>query len=806
MPDTILTTKLFVPLAPAGLVARPRLVEQLNRGLRQGRRLSLVCAPPGYGKTTTVVEWLRQWPADHAQPGPRVAWLSLDGHDNDPARFLAYLTAALQAAHPAVAAALPPPASDDSADVMAALLNDLAALPDVNGDAPRARLILVLDDYHAVRAAAVHHLVEFFLHHQPPTVHLVLATREDPPLPLPRWRVGNQMTELRADDLRFTPAEALAFFQQAGVNLSAEAIAALDDRTEGWIAGLQLAALSLQGRSDVADFIAAFRGTHHYVIDYLLEEVLQRQPADIRDFLHATSVLDRLSASLCDAVTQRDDSRALLARLEHTNLFLIPLDDERQWYRYHHLFADSLAAGLDPARQAALHRRAAAWLDEHALLAQAVSHALAAQDFALAGHLIEKAARTTISTSGDLPALHRWSDLLPREILRAHPLLCLYYARSLYFKGQVHAADGYLDLAEQAIAALPAATPAQQEALGVLLTNRSTVAAMRGQVTLALQTAADAQVYVAADDQATQARLAHARGFAYALRGDLRQARDEFAQAVDLADAVGNRILGADVVGCLAQVDTAQGKTDEARRLCEATIRQAGDEATRPELGAVYLALGVALETQGETTAAIDALARAIHLARQAAWPHVLWPAYVRLALAHQAQGQREAARDAIEQAAAVARSYNVPFVTQRVAAYRATLDLAWGAMNATAHEATVAAALGAHEAEGDFADLTLTHLHLAHGQPRPAGPAGVGGVATAEHGASDSDTLVEHLSERELEVLRLIAAGRSNHEIAQTLVITLGTAKWHVSQIYGKLGVHSRVQALQRARVLGLL
>ena len=340
MPAPILATKLYIPPPRPKVVLRPRLIERLNEGLAAGRKLTLISAPAGFGKTTLVSEWV----AGCERP---VAWLSLDEGDNDPARFLTYLVAALQtiAANigAGVLAVLQSPQPPPIESILTTLLNEITTIPD--------NFILVLDDYHVIDSKPVDQALTFLLEHLPPQMHLVIATREDPSLPLARLRARGQLTELRAADLRFTPAEAAEFLNQVmGLNLSAEDIAALETRTEGWIAGLQLAALSMQGREDIASFIQAFTGSHRFVLDYLVEEVLQHQSEHIRSFLLQTAILDRFCAPLCNAVTEREDGKEMLDVLERSNLFLIPLDDKRQWYRYHHLFADVLQAHLMEAQ------------------------------------------------------------------------------------------------------------------------------------------------------------------------------------------------------------------------------------------------------------------------------------------------------------------------------------------------------------------------------------------------------------------------------------------------------------------------
>jgi LuxR family maltose regulon positive regulatory protein len=356
VPGSIVQTKLSVPRRRAATVPRPRLGERLSRGL--DARLTLVSAPAGFGKTTLVSGWLAS--AEAARPERKAAWLSLDQADNDPTTFWRYLIAALQTVAPAVGAeslSLIEASQTPIEVILGALLNELSALP--------IDRVLVLDDYHVIDESRIHAGMAFFVDRLPPQLHLVIASRADPPLPLARLRARGELVEIRAADLRFTPVEAAAYFNDVmALDLAAGDLAILAGRTEGWIAALQLAAISMQGRDDIADFIKNFAGDDRYIVDYLVEEVLLRQPQDVRDFLLQTSVLNRLTGPLCDAVTGRDGGRAMLETLDRANLFLVALDDRRQWYRYHHLFGDVLRARLaneQPDLVVELHRRASAW-------------------------------------------------------------------------------------------------------------------------------------------------------------------------------------------------------------------------------------------------------------------------------------------------------------------------------------------------------------------------------------------------------------------------------------------------------------
>ncbi len=450
----LLETKLYVPRLRRGLVARPRLIERLGRGSES--TLTLISAPAGFGKTTLLAEWLAAAPADQS-----TAWLSLGQADNHPATFWTYLLTALQAVAPGLGAnalsLLQGPQPPPIEAILASLLNELGAVPN--------RVVLVLDDYHVVDASEIQDGMAFLLEHLPPRAHLVIATRADPALPLARLRAGSELVEIRAADLRFTPDEAAAYLNEVmGLDLVARDIAALEGRTEGWIAALQLAALSMQGRDDVAGFIAGFSGDDRYIVDYLFEEVLHRQPEDVRSFLLQTSILGPLSGPLADAVTGGDNGKAMLEALDRGNLFLVPLDDRRQWYRYHHLFGDVLRARLldeRPDEVAELHGRASRWYEENGEPSEAIRHALVARDFERAADMIERAIPVMRSTRQEAVML-AWLKELPDEVIALRPVLSVHYAGTLLVGGQLEGSDRRLRDAEQwldAAAAAPEGVP-----------------------------------------------------------------------------------------------------------------------------------------------------------------------------------------------------------------------------------------------------------------------------------------------------------------------------------------------------------
>ena len=454
MVDTILATKLYVPEPPPRSVQRAHLIERLDEG--SDHHLTLVSAPAGFGKTTAITTWV-------AGCGRPVAWLSLDAGDRDPARFMAHLIAALQTIRPhighSVLEALVSPQPPLMDAILTVVLNDIAAIPE--------RFILVLDDYHVVDARTVDDAVTFLLEHLPPQMHLVISTREDPQLPLARLRARGQMTELRTTDLRFSPADATAFLNDVmGLQLAEADVSALESRTEGWITGLQLAAISMRGRDDATGFIASFTGSHRFVLDYLVEDVLQQQPERVQAFLLRTSILDQLCGPLCDAVVGDPamPGRETLAYLERVNLFLVPLDDERRWYRYHHLFAELLRqrlqqslSGTDSADVPEYHARASAWFEAHGHEIDAFQHAAAAHDIERAQRLIAGQG-VPIYVRGGTTQVLQWLESLPTAVLNAKPALWVTWATVLLVAGYITRVEPTLQAAEAALATCPRTT------------------------------------------------------------------------------------------------------------------------------------------------------------------------------------------------------------------------------------------------------------------------------------------------------------------------------------------------------------
>ncbi len=771
MPPILLQTKFYRPTLRPGLVSRQQLLQRFLAGLWTGqefaRKLTLVVAPAGFGKTTLILDFGAQL-ADAAQPNATIGnlkagWLSLDEADNNAVRFLRYLIAALQSALPAVgreaASLLELGASPALEEALTTLLNEIAAAG--------CPIILTLDDYHVIHHAGIEQLMTLLLEHQPPNLHLIIASRSDPALPLARLRARGQLLELRISDLRFAAKETAAFFTQTmGLALRPEWIAALEQRTEGWIAGLQLAALSLQGRTDIPAFIQEFTGSQHFVLEYLVDEVLQRQPEPLQRFLIETSILPRLCAPLCDAVTTAADSAQALADLQRRNVFIIPLDDEYYWFRYHHLFAEFLKSHLKRTRAddlPELHRRAAAWFQAHDYPEDALRHALAIPDYPYVVRLVVDNWRR-IYHQGRLQTAVQWLESLPGDMLRQSPPLGVAYCWTLFIRGDYERIGAYLDDITQAFdrmvaaAALPATHPeyniiSQQVVLlrAIVLRHRGDVATAIAEIEQLLPTIADLQLKLGQTVADMGYTACYSQmGYNYVALDDFEQA-DEYLSRVSVhARNCGNFFSLAHATFEWARLNLAQGRVEEAETICrrELALAEQPAYADYPAFCLIQLALADVLRARQSWDEAESLLQQGLDTARRSGHAYYLAQGYLIAARLHQALGKPTQAQADVRQAEQIAAVIRNRFLERDIAQ-------TWTAL---ASQST-------------------------RGQP-----------------------LIEPLSERELEVLRLICAGKSNQEIADELFLALNTVKRHANNLYGKLGVSRRAQAILEARRLRLV
>lgn len=898
--DPLLETKLAIPPARSDLVLRPRLIEALDAGLRGP--LTLLSAPAGSGKTTLVSAW-------HASPQGRetpLAWVSLDSADNDAGRFWHYVLTALDRAVPGVSASalglLRAPHTPSLEEVLTALINALASTGE--------DVVLALDDLHLIEAGAIHEALAFLLGHLPPQLHVLIATRADPPLPLSRLRARGQMTELRAADLSFTAPEVAALLESTiRLSLPMDDIAALQARTEGWITGLQLAALSLRDRSldDAVAFIGAFTGSHRHLLDYLADEVLMRQPAETRAFLLRTAILDRLCASLCAAVVGDDDvrsSQTALEELERRNLFVVALDGERRWYRYHHLFGDFLRARLeqeDPGQVSTLHRRAGAWYEHQGWASEAVGHALAAGDHDHAAELVEKVGRQMWSR-GEVVTLLTWVRAMPDAVARRRPRFFLDQAIALLMLGRSDGVDRLIAAAEEAAGGAgrdPAAVADLQQRylLGYAAGVRGWQARVTGDLAGAIALAQRALAFLE-QDTGLRSLPASVLGDAQLGAGDLAAASEVFAAAAEFGRSGGHVFGMLYALSRLARVQRTQGRL----RAADATLRQARHWAEErvaepvPAMGLILVELGALHYERDHLDAAERDLRQGIALAERTGEVETILAGYTALARTCWARGDHDGALALAEKAEQLAQSAGV-LAGVSAAAWAASRALARGAPDGpdqwmqgrservseqnslarTLDRLTTArqrAADGCHdealrlleelraeaeatgrtghlieilalealllrargtraravetlwralvlaEPEGyvrTFADegpamATLLAEALDSRQrsappaPGPVSPHYLRRLLAATRHPRPPERLAEELSDREREVLVLLAAGLSNPAIARELYVGVNTVKTHLRSLYGKLDVHDRERAVLRARELGLI
>jgi LuxR family maltose regulon positive regulatory protein len=881
MADHLLSTKMTVPPAVPGRISRPRLLHILDQGSRPGNKLTIISAPAGYGKTSLLSDWAP------SQPDPLV-WLSLDESDNDPARLLAYLWAGIEHALPT--GGQRPPSRFEGA--LTPLVNRLAR--------SAGRLVLVLDDYHRIHSPDVHRGVQFLIQHAPESLHLVLATRVDPPLSLGSLRGRGELTEIRAHDLLFSAEEAAEFLARAlERELSPVEVSALTDRTEGWIAGLQLAALSLRGRPDTAAFIAEFSGSHTYIVDYLTDEVLEQQPDDRRDFLLRTSILDRLSAPLCDALTGRSDSWQQLEWMRGANLFLVPLDYERRWYRYHHLFAQLLRQRLEltrPQEIPGLHRRASSWFEEYFDVDRAIRHALAGQDHRRAAQLIDDSAEATLMRSETVTVL-TWLKALPPPLISERPRLAAYWELANMLTGRP------LDPLSPAAGAAPArgAEGAIPER-GII---PALTATLKGDARTGSDLSRELLDTLPKDRLFLRSALAWNLAMAQVASGDFSTAAAGLETVIQLSAPADNAMFQVLALCHLAEVKIWGGLLQEALADYQRALELAQDAAgqTLPIGGMAHTGLAELYRQWNDLETAEQHAQQGLVLI--ADWAAVgVAEGEVTLARIRQARGDFDGAERAFERAARAARAFSITEIDDLVvAANRTRLWIERGQLDRADRWARdrVQAGLmlepaGWHSAlDGplafydicEFEWLTLARLWIARGDLGPAielldevgrqaqelgritslidsliqnavarhllgeTPAALAAIEAAldlaepqrfiqifltppihgllrealAHnirpvyvaqllGAVEGRrtihprpaALIEQLSQRELQVLRLLNTHLSSTEIANHLSISPNTVRSHIKQIYGKLGVHSRSEAVDAAREIGLL
>ncbi len=741
---TILHTKLYSPPLRPSLIPRPQLIAKINHGL--SGKLTLVSAPAGFGKTTIMTEWLSQATIDCAQVG----WFSLDEADNHPNQFLMYLVAALQTIDDdlgeTAVTLLQSPQPVPKEAVLTSLLNDLAA------SSAGQQLFLVLDDYHLITETAVHDALTYLLENLPPNMHLILITRADPPLPLARLRVRGQMTEIRQADLCFTAVEAAAFLNEVmSLSLTTEQIEKLEARTEGWIAGLQLAAISMRERNDVAGFVTAFSGSHRFVMDYLAEEALQGLPDAEQQFLLQTSILNRLNGDLGEAITGQKGGQQTLERLEEANMFLIPLDDNRVWFRYHHLFKDVLANRLQrdfPEQIPDLHLQAARWHQQNNLFTEAIAHALAGKHEQLAAEIVESQVLNLLK-AGQVTTLSAWLNQLPPQLVPQRPQLGIATAWVYLLMGALEPIDTYLTTAEKTLDDHPNSA----ELLGEIAAIRTYQAARLGLVEQAIEQAHVAFDLLAEDNLTVRCVVAFVLGGVYYLQQDFPQAISTMQEASQLGKQAGNIHVAVSALSSAGDLLYQQGDLAASESAYQQAIQlgTARNGQPMPVTASVYSGLATLRLAQKDVARARAYALDGLELGEKWLNADSQISCYLALAQIEHAAGNAAPVQEALEKAKQLAATHQLnPGIEDQILACEAALSAA------------------------------------------PAKP--------------DDSGFLDPLSEYELNVLRLVAAGLSNKETAEQLYLSVNTVKWHLKNIYSKLDVHGRVEAIARAQELDLL
>jgi LuxR family transcriptional regulator, maltose regulon positive regulatory protein len=903
MENTILNTKFFIPEARPKLVHRDRLIERLDAGVH--RKLSLISAPAGFGKTTLVTEWLDSLGIDannETQAEYKIAWLSLDEGDNDLVRFLTYLIAALRriegidenfgkgAMSMLQSTQMPP-----TEVILAPLINDIAAIS--------GKIIFVLDDYHLIEAQPIHDAFGFLLENIPPQMHLVIATREDPHLPLARLRAKDQLTELRAADLRFTSSEAAKFLNQVmDLDLSSEDIFALEKRTEGWIAGLQLAAISLKGQTDTSRHIQLFTGNNRLVIDYLIEDVFNQQPQQIQTFLLQTSILDSFNSSLCDALTGQENGQATLEQLEHSNLFIVSLDNERRWHRYHHLFADLLRQRLRYTQLESLpdlHIRASEWYAQNGFPDQAIEHALQAKDFDRAVNLIEEQADACWKRA-EHAKLQNWLDMLPVEFLLSNPNLCVFQAWEQFNSKQQDAAETTLQRVEGLDSIQDLLSESDRMRIqGRVAAIRAFLAFHKGAVDAIFRNAQLALDYLPEDDIIWRNTVNVALGDAFSMAGHVEDAARIRLETWETSKAIGNIYMNliASMKYCVTL--RQQGKLEMIKKICrqQMTLAKESGLALSPEAGWILAVWGEVLAEQGDLDQAVKKTREGKELA-QGGYIGILYVCIRHLIVALFSSEDFAGLEAIIQEVEEYGWDRLPSWIVVEIEAWQLRLWLAQGKIEetsqwfaeqdlevtgnpdrsnerkylalvrlliATRHpsdtldllervytnaydrgdisktiEILNLQALAMQAADDTQQAMNVLEKSLALAEPlgflfafvnegppmakllyealsRGNSPDYVQKLLAAfpiekpkqlNHSLihTQDDEWIEPLTDREVEVLQLIAEGLSRKEISTHLFISLNTVKAHTRNIFQKLGVRSQLQAVTKAQVLGLL
>jgi LuxR family maltose regulon positive regulatory protein len=881
----VLVTKLHIPRSGSNLVTRSALMDRLNSGLVG--KLTLVTAPAGFGKTTLVTDWLSNGLPDEYRD--RIGWLSLDTTDNSAAQYWNYVIAALQTIDDSLGKVpqmiLQSSAAPPVRAVLTSLINEIAALSDP--------LLLGLDDYHEINSADIHNEMEFLIENLPPNLHLVIMTREDPPITLSRMRVQGLLTEIRADDLRFSKTESTTFFNDLlALALTQEDVDALIARTEGWIAGLQLAAISLKNAADKSEFVRAFAGSHRFLTDYLVDEVLSRQTPEAQKFLRRTSILERFCAGLCDTLVEEVESREILQQLGQANLFLVSLDNDLQWFRYHHLFAEFLQLQLyeqEPEIVPELYRRTIEWFIQASLPRDALHYALKAEDNEQAADLIEGLA-PDILTNDNHELVIRWSEQLPQELVKQRPYLCVYLGWAWSIVGQLETASQWLDAAESHRDRQT--TDESNIIIGHVYAHRAYINLLHGETEAASDFALRALDLLPPDAVALRGRTITCLGQSYIYGGRLAEAKIAFHEAIAIAKQIGSLPLGMFSYGGLGEALREEGNLFDALDTYNHLVQFAEDltgHQNMPLTGYAQAAIGIIMREQNDLDGAVEQIRRGVDLCREWQQGEGLAVGLIELAETYRLRGEITEAESTLTEARHLANGMS-PWAQGLADGFSARLALSRGEIEAAARWAERAGLLDSCEMVSferfseciplirllitkEEADRALAFMAPLIERERTCGRYGrlldllvlrtvaldsigesrealevlgeavelggpskhvrpfieyesilvpylekllpsahrdrllaVFGAKAESAGGLGGEVLAEPLNDREVTILRLMSAGRSNREIGDELYLSVNTIRWYASQIYMKLGAKNRGEAVAIARELGII